>query len=247
MRGTGLSYSVNGLFVMAVGLFAASSLSGVFELEGFGAVGGRMEEFYNAFFTDYLFVVVCGSLGVNVVCGGCVAPFLVRGSQRAIFSVRGLRVLRVCPLSAGSIVGSRLLSMLFALSFNATLFFVAAYFFTELGDLGGSYLWFVGIWLGYGLFATGLYLAFEFTVTRSVEARGGSHVLLGSFAFALALMVLIALLEWTLEVSLVEGAAMLAQSCGPLAASFSILAGCASLALLCRLTARRIERRGLSV
>lgn len=242
IKGAWLSLSLNGLFVMFVGLFAAWSLSGVFELEGFGAVGGRIEGFYNAFFTDYLFLVVCAFMGVSAVCGGWVAP-LVRGGWRDSSPPWGLRLLRRLPLSAASIVGSRLLCMLFALAFNATLFFVAAYLFTDLGGLGWSYPWFAGIWLGYSLLAAGLYLSMDLTVKRSGEA----HVLHGSFGFAASLMVFVALVEFTLEPTLVEWTARLAERYGALAASFSILAGVGALSLLSWLSARRIEKRGLSV
>src|SRR5215211_9227926 len=107
MKGTWLSYSLNGLLVLFLSLFAAVSVSGVFELKGFGAVGQRMEEYYNAFFTDYLFLMVCAFLGVNVVSKDCMAP-LVRDGWRGTFSLWDLPVLRRLPLSAESIVGSRL-------------------------------------------------------------------------------------------------------------------------------------------
>jgi hypothetical protein len=218
------------------------SVSGVFELKGFGAVGQRMEEYYNAFFTDYLFLMVCAFLGVNVVSKDCMAP-LVRDGWRGTFSLWELPVLRRLPLSAGSMVGSRLIFMLVALAFNATLFFGVVYSFSDLGDLGRSYLWFAGIWLGYSLLAAGLYLASELTLTRS----GKAHVLLSSFIFAASLMVFVALLEWALEPTLVEMTAKLAEkSYGAPAAIFSILAGGASLVLLSWLTARRIQKRGLS-
>ena len=242
MKGTWLSYFRSGLLVLFMSLFAAVSVSGVFELKGFGAVGQRTEEYYNAFFTDYLFLMVCAFLGVNVVSRDCMAP-LVRDGWRGTLSLWELLVLRRLPLSAGSMVGSRLIFMLVALTFNATLFFVVAYSFSDLGKLGRSYLWFAGIWLGYSLLATGLYLASELALTRS----GKAHVLLSSFVFAATLMVFVALLEWTLEPTLVERTAQLAQSHGALAAIFSILAGGASLVLLSRLTARRIRKRGLSV
>ena len=241
MKGTWLSYFLNGLLVLFVSLLGAMSVSGVFELEGFGAVGQRMEEYYNTFFTDYLFLMVCAFLGVNVVSRDCMAP-LVRDGWRGTFSLWELPVLRRLPLSAGSMVGSRLIFMLVALAFNATLFFGVVYSFSDLGDLGRSYLWFCGIWLGYSLLAAGLYLASELTLTRS----GKAHVLLSSFIFAASLMVFVALLEWALEPTLVEMTAQLSESHGAPAAIFSILAGGASLVLLSRLTARRIQKRGLS-
>ena len=241
MKGTWLSYFLNGLLVLFVSLLGAMSVSGVFELEGFGAVGQRMEEYYNTFFTDYLFLMVCAFLGVNVVSKDCMAP-LVRDGWRGTFSLWELPVLRRLPLSAGSMVGSRLIFMLVALAFNATLFFAVVYSFSDLGDLGRSYLWFAGIWLGYSLLAAGLYLASELTLTRS----GKAHVLLSSFIFAASLMVFVALLEWALEPTLVEMTAKLAESHGAPAAIFSILAGGANLVLLSWLTARRIQKRGLS-
>lgn len=60
-------------------------------------------------------------------------------------------------------------------------------------------------------------------------------------------MVFLALLEWTLDPSLVGRTAQLAQSSyGALPAVFSILAGGAAFALLSRVTVRRIYERDFS-
>jgi hypothetical protein len=60
-------------------------------------------------------------------------------------------------------------------------------------------------------------------------------------------MVVLALLEWTLDLSLVTRTAELAQSSyGALPAIFSVLAGAAAFALLSRITIRRLQKRDFS-
>lgn len=230
---TWLSYPLTGVFVLFPGLFVAASLSGVIELEGFGAGARRMEEHYNAFFSDYLFLVVCAFLGVNVISGDYTL------ARRDDFSPR-LHFLRNLPIAAGSLVGSRVIAMLFALLLNALALYSPAFFLTDLGALGpASYLYFVGVWIGYGLLGSGLCLLLELGVSGRTYA-------LVSFGFAASLMVILALLEWTLDLSLVGRTAELARSYGALPAVFSILAGTAAFAFLSRLTVRRLETRDLS-
>jgi hypothetical protein len=233
MKRAWLSYVLSGLFVLFLGFFVAVSFSGVFEFEGFGAGGQRMEEYYNAFFSDYLFLIVCAFLGVNVISRDYMLTWQDSFSSRLLF-------LRNLPIPAGGLVGSRALTMLFALVLGAPAFFLPAFFLTDLGALGTtSYLWFCGVWVGYGLLASGLCLHCEFTVNGRVYA-------LISFGFAASLMVVVALLEWTLDLSLVGRTAQLAQSYGALPAVFSVLAGGAAFALLARLTVRRLDKRDFS-
>ncbi len=233
MKRTWLSYVLTCLFVLFLGFFAVVSLSGVFEFEGFGAGVRRVEDHYNAFFADYLFLVVCAFLGVNAISRDYTLIWRDPFSSRLVF-------LRSLPISAGSLVGSRALSMLFALLLNAPAFFLPAFFLTDLGGLGTtSYLWFAGVWIGYSLLGSGLCLLFELSVSARVYA-------LISFGFAASLMVVLALLEWTLHPSLVGRTAELAQSYGALPALFSILSGGAAFALLALVTARRLEKRDFS-
>jgi hypothetical protein len=227
-----LSYLLTGLFVSFPGLFAAVSLTGVFEFEGFGAGGQRMEGYYNAFFSDYLFLLVCAFLGVRAFSRDFTLVW------RDNFSSR-LHFLRSLPIPAGSLVGSRALCMLFTLLLGAPAFFLPAYFLSDLGELEASYLPFCGVWIGYGLLASGLCLLFQLTVSGKVYA-------LISSGFAASLVVFLALLEWTLDLSLVGRTAELAQSYGALPAISSILAGGAAFALFLRLTTRRLQRRDLS-
>jgi hypothetical protein len=232
MKRAWLSYPLTGLFVLSLGFFIVPGVSGVFELEGFGARGRRMEDFYNAFFADYLFLVICAFLGVNAISRDYTLPWRDPFSSRLIF-------LRSLPIAAESLVGNRVISMLFALVLNAPAFFLPAFFLSDLGELGTSYLWFCGIWIGYCLLASGLWLLFELTVNGRVYT-------LIYFGFAASLMIVLAFLEWTLDLSLVRRTAELAQSYGALPAVFSVLTGAAAFALLSGATTRRLQKRDLS-
>jgi hypothetical protein len=232
MKRTWLSYVLSGLFVVFLGFFVVPGVSGVFEFEGFGARGRRMEGFYNAFFSDYLVLVICAFLGVNAISRDYTLAWRDPFSSRLVF-------LRSLPIPAESLVGSRALCMLFAFVLNAPGFFLPAFFLSDLGELGTSYLWFCGVWIGYCLLASGLCLLFELTV------NGRVYTLL-YFGLAAALMVVLAILEWTLDLSLVRRTAEVAQGYGALPTVFSVLAGAAVFALLSRLTVHRLEKRDLS-
>jgi len=219
-----------------LGFVAAVSLSGgVSELEGFVMQGWGIEDSYTAFFADYLFLLVCAFLGTNTISRYYTLNWRDTFSSRLIF-------LRSLPISAGTLVGSRVISMLFALALNAVAFFVPAFFLSDLGEELGAwtYLWFCGVWIGYGLLGSGLSFLFEFTVSNKVYA-------LISYGFAISLMVVVALLEWTVDLSLVGRMVQLAQSSyGALLAILSILAGGAAFLLLSRVTVHRFQKRDLS-
>jgi hypothetical protein len=228
------SYVLSGSFVLLLGLFAMVSHSGVFELDGFGAGGQRMEEHFNAFFADYLFLLVCAFLGVNVISGVYTPIWRDTCSSRLV-------LLKSLPVPAESLVGSRALCMVFALVLGVPAFFLPALYLTDLGELGTtpSYLPFAGVWIGYSLLASGLWLILELTVSGKVYT-------LISIGFGASLMAGVALLEWILDLSLVERTAQLAQEgYGALLAIFSVLAGGAAFALLFRAAVRRLGQRDL--
>jgi hypothetical protein len=221
------------LLLLFLGIVVVPNVSGILELRGFGAVGQKMEEFYNAFFSACLFLMICTLLAVNQLFGTR-AP----GQRGASYS--RLVLLRYLPIPAESLVGSRALSLLFALGINAPAFFLPAFLLSELGEFGGSYLWFACVWIGYSLLGAGLLLHFEFTVNDRLY--GPIY-----FGFAASLTVVLALLEWVLDLSLVGRTAELAQSgYGALAASFSILTGGTAFALMAWLSVHRVRRRDLS-
>ena len=233
VRRTWVSFVLNGLFFLFLGFFVVPSVSGVFELEGFGAGGRKIEGFYNALFADYLFLMICAFLGVRAVSRDYTLSRRDPLASRLLF-------LRSWPISADSLVGSRALGMLLALLVNAPAFFGPAFLLTDLGELGASYLAFAGIWVGYALLASGLCLLCELTVGGRAYARI-------YFGFAAALMVELALLEWTLDLRLVGRTAELAQGgYGALLAAFSVLAGGAAFAVLARVTVRRLRKRDFS-
>jgi hypothetical protein len=228
-----LSYPLSGLFVLSLALFAVPVLSGVFEVRSPGAVELRREDPYNDFIADYLFLVVGAFLGVRPIS----RDYTLASWQDTYLARRNF--VRKLPVSAGRIVGSRVLSMLFALILYAPAFFLPAFFLSEIGELGTStYLYFCGVWIGYGLLGSGLCLLLELTV------NGRIYILI-SFGFTASLMVVLALLEWAVNLSLVGRTAQLVQSYGALPAIISIVAGGGALALLSRLTANRIKKRNL--
>jgi hypothetical protein len=233
VRRTWLSYPLSVLCFLFLGFFVVPSVSGVFEFEGFGAGGRRMEHFYNAFFFDYLFLVICAFLGANAISRDYTLGWRDPFASRLLF-------FRSLPITVESLVGSRALYMLLALLLNAPAFFLPAFFLSGFGKLGTSYLWFCGIWIGYCLLASGLWLLCELTVSGRVYARI-------YFGFAAVLTPFLALSELTLELSLVGRTAEVAQSSfGALAAIASILAGAVAFALLSRPTVRRLKKRDFS-
>lgn len=235
MKGAWTSYVQGVLTVLALGLAAAVSLSlGVSGFEDFVLPHHGTEEYYRAFFADYLFLLVCALLGANTLLGYYTRNW--RGTRSL-----PLALLRNLPISARALVGSRALGILFALVVGAVAFFVPVYFLSDLGaELGvRAYLLFCAVWVGYGLLGSGISLYFEFT------ASGRAFALI-SYAFALPLIVVVALLESTEYIGLVGRVAQLIQSGhGTLLAGLSILAGGAAFLFLSSATAHRLQRRDL--
>ena len=233
MRRAWLSYVVGAMIVSFLGLTAAVSLSlGVSEFEHFVLRHDRTEELYGAFLADYLFLLVLAVLGANTL----LLKYFTQ-HWRDTSSSR-LALLSRLPISAGALVGSRALRMLLTLVLGALTFFLPVYFFSDLGaELGaGAYLSFCGVWVGYGLFGAGLWLLLGFGVDSRTHA-------LASYAFAIALMVAVLVLEWTADLSLVERSSQLAQGgYGAPTSVFSILAGGAAFALLARTSVRHVQK-----
>jgi hypothetical protein len=231
VRRVWISYPLTGVFLMFMGFFVVPSVSGVFEFDGPGAAGERMEGFYNAFFSDCLFVVVCAFLAATVVSGEG-AP------ARRSASYSGLVILRHLAVPAGSVVGSRALCMLLALVLNVPAVFLPAFLLSDLGGLGVSYLWFCGIWVGYGLLASGLLLLLELTVDGRARA-------LICFGGAAGVVLVLALLEWTVDLRLAQSSVELGQAHGALVAVLSIVAGSVAFVLMAWVTAWRLQKRNL--
>lgn len=219
MRRGWVAYPLTALVLLFLGLLVMPSLSGVFALQGFGAQGQRLEDFFNAFFVDSIFLVICASLALS------------RGSFR-------LLIFRDLPIPASSLVGARVVSLLFALISNVPAFFLPAVFL-DLGGLGASYIWFAGIWIGYSLVASGLVLLVGLS-------EGGRTYVLISVSLAILLVLTLALVNWTVGFSLVNGTVELARDYGALPAVLSILMGAAAFAVLSLVTADRLQKRGFS-
>lgn len=233
IRRAWLSYPVSGLFMLFFGVLVAPSVSGILEIENLGAQGRSVEGLFNAFFPDYLFLIMSLILAVNAL-----SLDYLKIWQDDVFSHR-LVFLKSLPLSAGTLVASRAMSMLFALPLNALAFFLPVFFISDLGELGFSYVWFCGVWLGGSIFYAGVTLLCELGLSGRV------YVWL-SVGIIVAVIALLLLLEWTVSLGLVARTAALAQGYGPLPALASLLVGVVGFVLLARLTARRIERRELS-
>lgn len=233
IRRAWLSYPVSGLFVMFLGFLVIPSLSGVLELEGFGEAGERFERSFASFFPDYLFLIIGLMLCVNSLS----RDYLLVWTEDP-FSSR-LAFLRGLPISARSLVAGRMTSMVFALLFTVPAFFLPIYLFSELRELGASYLWFVGIWVGYSLFGAGLTLLME------LGLDGRTYTLI-TFGMVAVILVAVGLLEWMVELRLVERTIVLVQDYGPLPAVISLALGAGLFLLLGWATARRIENRDLA-
>jgi len=218
------SYVVGGMFALFFGILIVPGLSDVFEFEGFGQGGARMEDLFNDFLADAFFLGVCAFLAVNALV------------HRDAYS-RRLLFLRELPISATAVVAGRAILMLFTFVVNALAFFLPAYFLTDFGGLGASYLWFAGVWTGYGLLASGLYLLFGFTTD------GEAHAAPISIGSVLTFVFVVAVLEWTADLGLVGRTVELVRAYGALPAVFSVIAGVVAFGFLARATVLRTQRR----
>ncbi len=226
IRRAWLSYPASGLFLLFFGFIAMSSVWGV-ETQ---AVNGPRNLPQAWFFADYIFVIAGCVLVVNAI-----SMDYLRIWTEDIFSSR-IAFLRSLPLSTGTLVGSRMISMLFAIPFTVPAFFLPVYFFTRLGDLGFSYVWLCGVWLGWGLLYAGVTLMCELGLS-------GKAYCWISFVLVAVLAAGLLLIESVFVIGLVESSAALVERFGPIPALVSLLIGSISFWLLSRLTVRRIERR----
>lgn len=227
------SYPATGLAMLLMGLLVAPSMDGVLSVEGVGEGGRAFRDWYNAFFPDFLYLVLGTLLACNWMAGEYFRVF-----ERDVFSER-LVFMRSLPVSPGTLVGSRMISLCFALPFTVSAFFLPVFLISDLSDLGWGFLWFVLVWVGYSLLGAGLWLLAEFGV------RGKTYVwvFLAGTGLTLAAVVF---LEWAVELRAVDRIAGLAQSDGPLAAFVALIVGAAGFALMARAATRRVERRDLS-
>jgi len=236
MKHAWLSYVSSASIIVGLGSVAAVSLSfGLTEFEAMMVRGPGMEAFYGAFFSDYLFLLVCAVLGAN----GLLLGYYAR-NRRGTFA-RKLRPLRNMPVSAVALVGSRALGTLFALVVGALAFFVPVFFLSGLGEELGvkTYMYFCAVWVGYGLLGSGISLFFEF------GASGRVYTLI-SYGFAIPLMIAVMLLETSRYAGVVGRVAVMAQGGhGALLAGLSISLGGAAFLLLSRATVHRLLTREL--
>ncbi|CAN5534233.1 MAG: hypothetical protein ACR2N0_08630 [Rubrobacteraceae bacterium] len=234
IRRAWLSYPASGIFILAISLLVASSVDGIFVMEGFGESGRGAEGFFNAFFADYMFLILGALLAVNSISMDYMRVWL----DNDVFSHR-LAFLRSLPASPGTLVASRAMSMLFAVPFTVPAFFIPIYFISDLGELGLSYVWFAGTWLGWSLILAGISLLGEL-------AMSGKVYVWFTFVLVFGLIAALVLLEWIVEINLVGRAASLALEHGSIPAVVSLVIGGAAFALLARETKNRVERRELS-
>ena len=226
-----LSYLASGLFMLFMGLLAASIVDE--ELVGGGPGRGVAgpEGWRDAFPADWVFFILTALLATNFMSRDYFASWLDPFSMRLLF-------MRSLPISTGTMVASRMVSLSFALVFTVPAFFLPVYFFSGLGQLGWAYLWFVSIWVGYSLVWAGFNLYLE------LGSHGKTYTWI-SFATVLALLALIALLEWFLDPRIVGRVVELSQDHGPLAALVALAVGVMVFALLGRATERRVGEREL--
>lgn len=230
--GAWLSYLFTVLPLVVVGIIVAPTVDGTFTPQGLGDAGPELEEWYNAFFTSAIFLTVGTLLAVNWMSRDYFRVF-----SRDAFSER-LVFLRSLPVSAGTLVGSRMVSMCFALLFTTPAFFVPVYLVSGLDRLGWGFLWFVLIWVGYSLLGAGLWLLMEFGI------HGRTYVWM-SFVFPALLIAAVAFLEWAVDLRAVDRIATLAQSHGPPTALVALILGAAGFSLMARYATRRLESREL--
>lgn len=231
--GAWLSYLFTVLPLVVVGIIVAPTVEGTFTPQGFGDAGPELEEWYNAFFTSVIFLTLGTLLAVNWMSRDYFRVF-----SRDAFSER-LVFMRGLPVSAGTLVGSRMVSMCFALLFTVPAFFAPVYLISDLGQLGWGFLWFVLTWIGYSLLGAGLYLLAEFGLS-------GRTYVWTSFVFPGLLIAAIAFLEWAVDLRAVDRISALSQSHGPAAALLALTLGAAGFALMARYATRLIGSRDLS-
>lgn len=191
---------------------------------------------------DFLFLVFASGLAVNMWSESWSYPWRDVFYRRFVF-------LRVLPIATRDLVAGRTLATLLTLAFATMLFFLPAYLFaillgteeyvdavsSQLGPV--QYLWFVAVWVMYGLVFGGAYLFME------LGFRGKVLIALQGVWFAL--IAFLVLVIGPAIGGIVAGTIRLVQQYGPLPALVAAFFGVPLFLLWTVAAKRRLERRDL--
>lgn len=241
IRRTWFSYLFAGVVWLLVGIFTTTLLNGVFELEGFGAWGERVERGYNNALLDLWFLAMCPALMINLFFNqDYSARFTKDNMSRRISFLRGL------PISARELVLERVLLMLLSLAITAPIFFLIPYLLSDVFSLSLAettswihYLWFVLIWIGYTLFAGGFYLYGWLGFSKKGDVRFTAFLVL----FWLSL---VGAMNWGLGIGIVSATIGLIESFGSSPALLASLVGILCFVFWAWMTTQQLKKRDLS-
>lgn len=238
VRRTWISYPASCVALFLVGFGAAGLVEGIFEFDGLGKGEGALQEGFNGFFADFVFLGVCPALGINLVLNQDYgARYRYDNMSRRLIFLRGLAI------SPGEIVAGRALTMLLSFVVATPAFFLPL-FLNSSGPVGrvldvAEFWSFAALWVGYALFTVGFYMY----VWLGFSGREDLKItLVLVFGYLLAA----ALLNFAFGVHLVSGSIGLAQAYGPYVAAPALLAGAAGFALWTRATTRKLQGRNMS-
>lgn len=187
---------------------------------------------------DIYLLAVCQALVCNMGSrDSWVSPQTAFPDRLAFF--RGL------PIAARDIVTSRALSRVPVLVLNSVALFVLPYVLSLAAGSGlaqrltpVSYLWFVLMWVGYGL-------VLGSWVFYGELALHGRTYNLAQFIGVLPFAAIILVIEFVFSPGIVAKTIDLAQAQGPLSAAVALIAGLAVVAFWIAATSRRLARRDL--
>lgn len=191
---------------------------------------------------DFFFLLFVSLLAINWFAEGWSFPW------RNVFSKR-YAFLRILPIDSRDLIAGRVLTMTLTLLSLSALFFLPGYLLANL--LGTEqfldavrsqlnllqYLWFVIIWIMFGLVAGGFHLYMESGVR-------GRSILIVQLAWYLPLLLLVFVVSPAID-GIVAGTLRLVQQYGPLPAVVAAIVGGPLFSLWVVAAKRRLERRDL--
>ena len=228
IRKSWISFPVAALTALVPGLYVVLLYSAVSD--------GSMSAF-GTFLLDAWFLLVVAVLNVN---------FLFNRDYYYRFSednyTKRLSFLRGLPIRGRAVVAGRAMYMAVALVCGAPSFFLAPYLASPglramIDPL--DYAWFVGIWIGYALFAMGFLLFMWNGLSFQAEIRL-LPILFPGWCFLTA-----AVSNLVLGDGLTMALIQMAKVNGPFAAVTSLAIGCAALILWATVAERWLRRREL--
>jgi hypothetical protein len=220
-------YVLTVAFMLVAGVGAGSIVQAgaVGPANDFGARG--------AILADIIILLMATLLVSNYACWGSYSEWMTSSERKLAF-------MRALPIPVSTLVGSRMVAMLFALPFTVPAFFAPIYLMNDFRMGVSTYLAFILFWIGYAFFWAGVNLYLDVVL-------GSRPFFWISSVLAAAMLGFIVLIGGGLGIRFVYEVERLVSNYGLLAVPAALIAGVAFFIAAGRLTVTGLQGREIPV